>query len=427
MRSAASQPIYDVLTSTTSTWPTIDLARRVERALDLAEAAISLVSTENPGIDLEALEAPPNKIIAETAMFLRAAILVPADLAPSVAERAHILMRDLVPYARHLRVEIGIALHPALALDYGAAHIVISKAGYPDAAFDKTISLALDSTTANARERFPHRELEQVWLASLMGGPLPSEEELSRTALICGTDLMTGSRDDIYALTHALIYATDFGNCRRQFVRSDHDILATVQSALAGALDDDDFDLAGELLLAWPFLNADWDEQSSLAFAILAQVEDEVGVLPSLALDREEYERQPIASRKSYVAAVAYHTAYVMGLLCSVMLRNDSLPVLEPAEVSGSAAFSEALLGNLATDKRRPQWLHYVEALPSDRQVKYSSFLLDVAIRRAVRQLNLGQVQQLLQTAVDHRVGLTPVCSQAAELLNRLARFSGLS
>ena len=86
-----------MLTAIDNKWPLIDLARRVERALDLAEAAIVLVSDENPGIDLEALEAPPNKIIAETAMFLRAALSVPGDLAPNVVERAHTLARALVP------------------------------------------------------------------------------------------------------------------------------------------------------------------------------------------------------------------------------------------------------------------------------------------------------------------------------------------
>ena len=416
-----------VLTATDNKWPVIDLARRVERALDFAEAAIELVSAENPGIDLEALEAPPNKIIAETAMFLRTALCIPGDLAPNVTERAHTLARALSPHARHRRVEIGIALHPALALDYSAAHIVLAKAGYPDDVFDKALAAALAATTAAARERAPHRELEQDWLASLRGGPAPSEGTLCRTALIKGTDLLTGSRDDVYALTHALLYATDFGNHRPLLSRPENDILTTVRSALAGALDDDDFDLAGELLLAWPFLDAVWDESSSFAFAVLAGVEDEVGVLPSLALDRAEYERQPVAVRKSYVAAVAYHTAYVMGLLCAVMLSRNSRAAVMPTEASGSAAFSEALLVSLASDKRQPQWLRYVERAPSSRQAGYSPLLLDVAIRRAVRQLNLGQVQHLLQIGVEHGVAHSPLCLQAAGLLHRLAMLSGLN
>jgi hypothetical protein len=408
-------------TTVDNRWPTEDLGRRVERALDLAEAAIALVSTDSPGIDLEALEAPPNKIIAETAMFLRAALAVPRDLAPNVAERADMLARELAPHARHSRVAIGIALHPALALDYGAAHLVLGRAGYPDIVFDNALADTLGATIAHARERVPHRELEQDWLAWLMGGPAPLQETMCRTALVKGTDLITGSRDDVYALTHSLLYATDFGNLKPRFPQTDDgDVIATARSALAGALDDDDFDLAGELLLTWPFLHADWDDSSSLAFAVLAKVEDDVGVLPSLALDREAFERQPDTSKKSYVAAVTYHTAYVMGLLCSTMLRHDSRAEVV-SNATGSPALSELLLGVLKADKRRPQWLRYVETLPNGRQAACCAFLLDVAVRRASRQLKLDEVRDLLQLAIDHRSACSPLCLQAAGLLRRLA------
>lgn len=193
-------------------WPASDLARRVRRALDLAEAALELVGAESPRVDLYALEAPPDKVIAETAMFLRAAASVPSAAARDVAARAHQLARALLPHARHPRVAIGIALHPAMARDYGAAHLVLAKVGYPDPEFDRFLTAALAAPTATARERLPHRELEQAWLAWLAGGTRPPEELVARTALVRGVDLVTGSRDDIYALTHALLYATDFGN-----------------------------------------------------------------------------------------------------------------------------------------------------------------------------------------------------------------------
>jgi len=286
------------------------------------------------------------------------------------------------------------------------------------------MAMSLPATTAHARERVPHRELEQEWLASLMGGPAPLEETLRRTALDRGTDLITGSRDDVYALTHSLLYATDFGNQTSQFTQiNSGDILATARSALAGALDDDDFDLAGELLLTWPYLRREWDETSSVAFAVLAHVEDEVGVLPSLALDREVYARQPIASRRSYVAAVSYHTAYVMGLLCAAMLSHDSRAGVL-SDPGGSVAFSELLLSALATDKRQPQWLRYVETLPKSRQAACTSLLLDVALRRASRQLKLGEIRGLLQLAIDYGSADSPLCIQAAGLLRRLVALA---
>jgi hypothetical protein len=401
-----------------------DLARRVGRALDYAEAAIALVRAESPGVDLDALEAPPQKIIAETAMLLRVAAEVPATVAPGVAERAHELIRALLPHARHHRVTVGIALRPALAVDYAAPHLVLGKAGYPDPEFDRALAEARAAPSARARERLPHRELEQAWLASLSGGPAPESELVARTALCGGIDLLTGSRDDVYAFTHAVMYATDFGHYRVRAAGSAADALATAGGAIAGALDDDDFDLAGELLLTWPCLGAGWSTISSLAFSVLARVEDEVGVLPSLAIDRAGYDRQPAASRRHYVAAVTYHTAYVMGMLCGLILRSRRLPHSSLPAAPGSTERADELLLRLA-DARPPQWYRQVQALPPDRRGSCLSFLLDVALRRAVRRLDLEAVKQLLCFGVDSGVTLSPVCAQAAGMLRRLARCSG--
>ena len=135
-------------------WKEKDLIRRVDRALDFAEAAISLVQEKDPGIDMEALEAPPDKIIAETAMLLRAVATLPGDAVDGVRRRATTLASRLTRHARHDRVHIGIALFPALALDYGAAHIVLESAGFPDSEFSETIKNSLEATTATARVHY---------------------------------------------------------------------------------------------------------------------------------------------------------------------------------------------------------------------------------------------------------------------------------
>lgn len=107
------------------------------------------------------------------------------------------------------------------------------------------------------------------------------------------------------------------------------------EERLTGALDDDDFDLAAELLLARPCLGEGWNAVSSFGFAVLERVEDEVGVLPSLSLDGNEFARLPVAARPHYVAATAYHTAYVMGLLCAAILRARALPDVLPLLEAG--------------------------------------------------------------------------------------------
>jgi hypothetical protein len=411
---------------TASDWSSTDLARRVDRAFDAAEAALALVGAEDVQLDLSSLEAPPHKIIAETAMFLGIAAGVPSTVAPGVAERAHDLAQILLPHARHPRVAVGIALHPALALDYATPHIMLRNMGHPDAEFDRALAVALAATTAHARERVPYRELEQAWLGSLAGPPAPRDRLLARTALTRGIDLVTGSRDDVYAFTHALMYATDFGRRRMRLAGSTREVLATAESAIAGALDDDDFDVAGELLLTWPCLGAAWSPAACLAFSVLARVEDEVGILPSLAIDRAGYDQQPAASRRHYVAAVTYHTAYVMGILCALMLRCRSRPARALPAGPYTEACAEELVHRLGTVTQQPHWWANVRALPPGRLSWCVSFLLDVALRRAVRRLDLAEVQQLLRIGMQASVQPSPLCAQAAGTLRRLAGCAAL-
>ncbi|HKP69970.1 MAG TPA: hypothetical protein VJV05_11850 [Pyrinomonadaceae bacterium] len=399
-----------------------DLIRRVDRALDFAEAAISLVQEKDPGIDMEALEAPPDKIIAETAMLLRAVVTLNGDEADSLRRRASSLASRLAKHARHDRVRIGVALFPALALDYGAAHIVLESAGVPDVSFTQTIKNSLEATTANARERFPHRELEQAWLTSLLYASGVDRGIAARTSLIRGIDVISGSRDDAYSFTHALMYATDFGHRLPQSWLPSERILSIARSALAAVLDDDDFDLAGELLLSWPFLRAEWDDTASFAFAVLASVEDEVGVLPSLALDLNEYKKLPSESRKNYVAAVAYHTAYVMGLLCASALRAGEYPRKQVISDTERTDFADELIGVLRREPRTPQWLRYFETLEASQRNASLPLLLDLALRRALRKTNFAEAHELISEAANRGVEPTRLCVQGAEMLNRLAR-----
>lgn len=377
--------------------------RRLQRALDVAESAIALVSSTNTLVDLAAMEAPPDKIIAETAIFLRIAARV-----PEVAERAHALAQQLVPQARHPRIAVGMVLHPALALDYAVAHSMLESMGYTDSPFGQLLASALRSPVAGARERVPYRELEQHWLTSVARNSRIALHVIERTALIRGVDLLTGSRDDVYALTHAILYSTDFGAMRINLQRDNTEIVAISDSALAGALDDDDFDLAGELLLARPCLGVEWNTTSSFAFAVLARVEDEVGVLPSLSLDGAEYQRQAPEARTQYVAAAAYHTAFVMGLLCACILTSNDRPeVLELHDTNNSS--------------QGKQWQRNIELVPYPQSEELSPFMFDVALRQAVRTLDLGALPSILEACVASGASATPLSIQAAALMRRLA------
>ena len=391
-------------------WSAFDLRRRVERTLDLVTAALDLVNRETK-LDLEALEAPPAKIIAESAIYLRLVAQTP-QAGQQIVTRAHDLLERLAPMARSASVAFGLCLHPAVARDYAAGHILLTAAGHRDARFDGLLDRALASPLRAARERVPYRALEQQWFDHLRGGPPPQPAAIATTALGASCDLLTGSRDDWYALTHSLFYATDFGALEPILPRPAAEVLADAESAMAGALDVDDFDLAAELLMTWPMLGLPWSTSASFGFAVLARVEDEVGVLPSLAIDRAGYQRQDPAVRGDYVTATTYHTGYVMGLLCCLALRARRATV--PMRVLSPALGEQVRAA-------KPQWRNDFGALSPADQAELAPFVLDVELRRAVRRLDLTAVRVLLAQAVDRNVPLTPLARQASALLLRVA------
>ena len=61
---------------------------------------------------------------------------------------------------------------------------------------------------------------------------------------------------DAYAFTHLIMYCTDFGLRTPRLPRRRPTILMEVGSLLARYMDAEDYDLAGELLLAWPLMDA---------------------------------------------------------------------------------------------------------------------------------------------------------------------------
>jgi len=398
-----------------------DLVRRVQCALDAAATAIELLLESEPEVGLDELEAPPDKLIAETSTLLRAVASVPADVAPDLAARVPGLVERLIPHARGPRVRAAIAMHPALARDYAMAHVSLAAAGWPDPELDRLLARSLADPASAGRERRPHRELEQVWLDRLRGEPTPSTEIVSRTALGTGIDLLCGSRDDVYALTHSIMYTTDFGATTTPLPRSAAVVLAETGSALAAALDGDDFDLAGELLLAWPLLGCAWDAVASFSFGVLARVEDEAGVLPSLAVDGDEYRRQSGRARHEYFAATTYHTAYVMGLLCAVLLRcGERPPGVSPDPVAADRLV-EKLFPELEQDEHSAQWERDLELLPRGERGRLAPLLLDIAARRALRRVDLEALRETLVASMEHGVASTPLALQGVRLLSRLA------
>lgn len=304
-----------------------DLVRRLGHALDIARQAVDRLAATGYADPREpANNLRPEKVIAETAFLLLCASR--AGEHPEVRERIGSLAERLIPYARGERMVLGVCLEPALALDYAQAHICLARLGYPDPGFDSVLRRSVDSQARAGRERPPHRELEQHWLEEIWDGSRSnSHSKLTAAARnsVLGRpmDLLSSSRDNVYAFTHALMYVTDCHLPPRQLPRPVSVILAEAEAALGRCLDDQDYDLGGEVLLAWPLTGRPWSAAAAFGFRVLARVEDEAGFLPSPSTKLQRLNELKGDERSNYLLATVYHTAYVMGLVCAVALSRE--------------------------------------------------------------------------------------------------------
>jgi hypothetical protein len=240
-------------------------------------------------------------------------------------------------------------------------------------------------------------------------------------------DLLSARRDDMYALTHALMYVRDFNILPRRLPRSRAAILAEAEAALAVCLDEQDYDVAGEVLLAWPLTGRSWSPAAAFGFRVLARVEDKAGFLPAPSTSIKRANEFEGDARANYLIATAYHTVYVMGLLCATALQEGRTPPYRiPAKcvVRGRA---EWLLSILDAHDCTTHWRKEFAELTESECDALAGLLLNIAIRREIKQRNFSAVAKLLYKAYELGLADTPLASQAAEMLERLALFGDLA
>ena len=341
------------------------------------------------------------------------------------------MARLLVPYARSKQTLLRICLEPALALDHGMAHICLARLAYGDSIVDELIQQSVTAKAGNGRERAPHRALEQQWIAAYWVGagsalPRSGQSRLS-SVLNQPMDLLAGSKDDVYAFTHVLMYLTDFGNDSGRLPRARSAILAEAEAALARCLEEQDYDLGGEVLLAWPLISTSWSPAAAFGFRVLARVEDRAGFLPTPNTRVQRLNDLSGDKRTDYLLATSYHAVYVMGLLSATVLRPGRAPptkIFRRGAVRGSAS---KILACITENDANRHWREEFDQLSGYEQDALAGLLLNIALYRKVQQREFEVVHKLLTLACDLGLANTPAATQAAELLQRLATFARLT
>ncbi|HEY4323027.1 MAG TPA: hypothetical protein VGN20_03550 [Mucilaginibacter sp.] len=406
-------------------WDTGDLIRRCCNALDIAKKTITLLADDgyiDP--DDAGNHIYPEKIIGETGLLLLVMSMV--SLHKQIAERVEDIACVLAPYARKEKTFMDMCLQPALAFEYAQAHIFLTNMGYPDYKFDALLSKSIDAHANFGRERTPHRMLEQVWIKKLWNDKTQCSDHhvnkiIANSALNKPIDLLHGTKDDMYAFTHALMYATNFNNSPRRMPRKRTEIISEAEAMLARCLDEKDYDLTGEILLAWPLTGNTWNTVAAFAFRVLTSAEDETGYLPPPGLRVETFKKLEGTEREKYLNATIYHTAYVMGLLCAISLMPGKIPpknVPVKRSIPGAAA---RILPFLNSDPKTKQWRVEFDKMTPREQDSLAGLLFNIELIRNVRQKQYGTVYTLLGIAFEIDLADTAMARQTAELLDRLS------
>jgi hypothetical protein len=392
------------------------LCRILDFALTALRVLVPVLSEQDPSA---ASDTPVEKVIAETGLLLLVAgRSVPT--CPGLQGRVDALAASLQAHARSDRILASVLLRPATAYEFSAAHICLSRLGYPCQEFDDALAASLRASVARSRERLPYQELELSWLAGIWGqdqfrsNPRP---RLGTTGLRTDIDALLGGRLQLYHFTHTLLYWTDFGATARRFPRAKGAVTADAEVALARCLDDDDFDLSAELLLTWPMIRTRASFAASFALDVLLRTEDELGFLPSLGADRSQYDSLEGDARLACVAKQNYHTIYVMGMLCAVILRFGWAPLAG----SPVAGFTRALSPLVGCSQSRRKWELAFETLNDAQRDSLAHFQVAIALRRAYVDSDFRRVRDILALIVEHRLAPSPAIVQAAQFLQRCA------
>jgi hypothetical protein len=404
-------------------WPREDLVRRLCSAFEIAKRAIAFLSKDGYR-DEEEPEGSfgPDKPFAETAMLLHVAA-ASVD-APGVKGWVEELCLLLAPLARTPRTACAIALHPTICLQLAIPHVLLSRLGLQDHRFDRLLAMGTRSAAHDGQEVVPHRALERMWIESIWSETPPGsafDAAAASSVLNHPLDLLWGTREDAYAHTHTLMYFTDFGYAPRPLPRSRSNVLGESAALLARSLHFEDYDLAAEVLMAWPLTSSPWSPAATFGFHVLADLEDTVGFVPAKNGIPEKYFRLADCDRTKYALAAAYHTVYVMGMLCALALRPGNSP---PREISGlliSAELVDELL-RMIPEVDTP-WRRTFRRLQPSEQRALGPFLLDMALLSRGRINDFAAMHRLLGLAARHGLANAPLCSQSAELLQRMAEL----
>lgn len=409
----------------------IALMRWVCSSIAMATATMQSVFANEAVAAGEHAELLGDKVLAETAMLLVAvAPLRGTDRCLDTATDQ--LATMIAPYSRRPSLLAGVCLQPGAALEQAAAHVMLTSLGYPDPLVAQLLATSIRHGNDRGPERLPHRSLELEWLKRMLAGSALSSaadapDHLASCALGRPMDVLHLTKSDVYAFTHAVMYATDLGGRRLVLPRTLDAVVDDAAAALAFSLDAVDYDLTAEVLMTWPMLGVSWSLEASLAFGVLATVYEEFGFLPGGLFEIARYRSMDATDRARYAQATSYHSTFVMGILCAALLRAPQANSVPETHHDGALHHGAAVLSILELAQRsgsKSESIRLVQELRVETQAPLAGLALAALLRNASVCGDLATLQEALGIALRYDMVDGPAVAQASELLQRCAALA---
>lgn len=370
-----------------------------------------------------------DKIAAEAAMLLMLGCRVRRP-GTSLDEACARLGGALAPLIRSDRLRRLIVRSPQVAATLGSAHVYLTAAGFPDPDFDELIDEALEGGFSDSVERVPYRALDQRWTRNLIASePARFDDLLVKSILRSPAHPFYMTESDAYAVTHAVMYVTDFGRSHLPSILSRPGVEALVAAGLAWHLVSGDFDLLVEFLICAECLDRREDPAARFAAHVVEQVWRELEFLPGPTFDPERYRALAGFEAAAYAFHHMYHTNFVAGMYAATRLAaadagNPERPPVAPGECdTGRLEHLLALAINVGGTRASPEapWFAALDTAPVET-ADLERLLWDSVAIEAVRQEDWGCVAALAELP-GRPDSLTS--AELDRLIGRMHRFLG--
>jgi hypothetical protein len=356
---------------------------------------------------------------------------LPADLREGLDSLMDGIAERLQSFVRSERLRGEIARQPASAVTFGLGHLYLSRAGYPDPAWDTVVLHPLQAGYSETKDRPPHRILDRLWaaeLAGMDGGTDRRASALSLSLLCSRAHPVHMSQDDGYAYTHCLMYATDFGRRELPGLVEPRVVSEVLDAALAWTLVEPDFDLLAELLLTRTFVSPAWTPAATVAWLTTCTVWDRLGLVPGPTFDDTEFERLEGDARRAYAFKEVYHPNIVTGALCAALLESRAVEIPTGSDVEESGSLEPTLrrlrrLRGVGPDQTVPWELAPVQG---EHRTTSSRLLMEAAVIHSLRAFDLDEAVDALAELQGTVAGASRTLTEAWAQLGHCARVGGM-